>query len=282
MRYCYILMSFLALGLVYSGPICAQESDLIKQCVIPATDEHGALRFGVMLPPSYENDTRFYPVIYYMHGRNRYYLSPRAQWIASFFNEQLNEKQLPEFIMVFIDGGEGFWMDHADGSPMLETEIVNFLIPEMDKNYRTNPSKRLTMGYSLGGNGAIYFYSKHPELFAAGISLDGGIVTYEDYLSRMGDRTEIITDADYFYENGSPYGWVKRNRESLIEKQDTSIFLSAALLKEANKEFLSILDEQGIPARYIEVDCDHEFGCVFSKSQKELLLFIAKKLNQAQ
>jgi enterochelin esterase-like enzyme len=260
----------------------AQEPDLIKQCVIPATVEHGAIRFGVMLPPSYENHHGPYPVLYYMHGMNHYYLSPRAHWIASFFHKQFAEEQLPEFIMVFIDGGEGYWMDHFDGDPMLETEIVNCLIPDMDKNYRINPSLRLTMGYSLGGIGAVYFYAKHPELFAGAISLDGGILTYEDYLYRTGGRPEIISNEEYFYEYGSPYEWVKRNRDSLVEKQDTSLFLSAALLKEANKEFLSILQEQGIPAKYIEVDCAHEFECVFSESQEELLRFKAKKLKPAQ
>ena len=282
MKYCYILMSFLVLGLVCSGPICAQESDLIKQSVIPATDEHGAIRFGVMVPPSYENNSRSYPVIYYMHGMNRYYLSPRAQWIASFFNKQFKEGQLPEFIMVFIDGGEGFWCDHTDGNPMLETEIVNYLIPEMDKNYRTNPSKRLTMGWSAGGVGAVTFYTKHPELVAAAISLDGALMTWEEFVYFQGEKPEIFGNAEYYYEYGAPHNWVDRNRESLIDKPDTSIFISAAYLKESNLNFLSILEAEGIPAKYMEVNCDHEFGCVFSESQKELLLFIAKSLNQVQ
>lgn len=272
------LFSFLALGLVCTVSLCAQESDLIKQIVIPATDEHSTIRYGVMAPPSYENNSRSYPVIYYMHGMNRDYAGPRAHWIASFFNKQFKEGQLPEFIMVFIDGGEGYWMDHYDGAPLLETEIVNYLIPEMDKNYRTNPSKRLTMGYSLGGNGAMYFYTKHPELFAAAISLDGGIIRYEDFLSRTGGRPEIISDSDYFYEYGSPYEWVKRNCKALIEKPDTSILLTAGFIIDANKEFLSVLEENEIPAKFVEFGYDHEFGYVFSESQEELLKFMAEKL----
>ena len=272
------LLFFLLAGMMQMKSICAQESDILEECTIPATDEHGAINFGILVPPSYESDSRSYPVIYYLHGGNRYYLGPRAQWIASFFDKQFKEAQLSEFIMVFIDGGEGYWMDHYDGAPLLETEIVNYLIPEMDKNYRTNPLKRLTMGYSLGGNGAMYFYTKHPELFAAAISLDGGIIRYEDYLSRTGGRPDIISDSDYFYEYGSPYEWVKRNHKALIEKPDTSILLTAGFLIDANKEFLSVLEDSQIPAKFVEFGYDHEFGYVFSESQEELLKFMAEKL----
>jgi len=225
--YYRILLCCLLLGFPARNSISAQESELLKPWVIPETDEHGPILFGILLPPSYEDHSQAFPVIYYMHGMNQYYLAPRAQWIASFFIEQFTEEQFPECIMVFIDGGEGWWMDHYDGDPMLETEIVNYLIPHVDQNFRTLPSKRLTMGYSMGGNGAVFFYTKHPELFSAAISLDGGIVTYDDYLYRTGGRADIISDEDYFFEYGSPYGWVKRNREALINKADTSILLTA-------------------------------------------------------
>ncbi len=184
--------------------------------------------------------------------------------------------------MVFIDGGEGYWMNHYDGSPMLETEIVDYLIPYIDKNYRTIPSKRLIMGYSMGGNGAAFLYMKYPELFAAAASLDGGIVTYEDYLYRTGGRPEIISDKDYFLEYGSPYGWVKKNRKAISAKPDTSILLTAGFLIDANKEFLSLLEDEEIPAKFVEFGYNHEFGYVFSESQDELLRFILKNLNQAQ
>ena len=184
--------------------------------------------------------------------------------------------------MVFMDGGEGYWMDHCDGSPLLETDIVNYLIPYMDNNYRTLPSRRLIMGYSMGGNGAVFFYTKHPDLFAASISLDGGIVTYEDYLYRTGGRPEIISDKDYFLEYGSPYGWAGRNRLALIEKQDTSILLTAGFLVDANRKFLSLLEDEGIAAKYIEFGYDHEFGFVFSESQDELIRFISKRLARSE
>jgi len=274
-----LLFALLA-GMMPMQSICAQESDILEECAIPATDEHGAINFCILVPPSYEISPGHFPVIYYMHGMNRDYAGPRAKWIASFFDKQFKEGQLPEFIMVFIDGGEGYWLDHYDGDPLLETDIVNYLIPYMDKNYRTNRSKRLTMGYSLGGNGAMYFYTKHPELFAAAISLDGGIVRYEDYLLRTGGRPEIISDSDYFYEYGSPYGWVKRNHKALIEKPDTSILLTAGFVIDANKEFLSVLEDYKIPAKFVEFGYDHEFGFVFSESQDELIHFIAKRLNQ--
>ena len=264
----------LAVSLSLTGN--AQEANLMQLYGIPVTGNQDTLRFGVVLPPSYGQHSYAYPVIYYMHGMNRHYAGPRAHWIANFFYQQCKEGLLPEFIMVFIDDGEGYVCDHADGDPLLETDIVTSLIPYMDQHYSTDPAQRLTMGYSLGGNGAIFMYAKHPELFRAGISLDGGIVTYEDYVQRTGGRPEIISDEEYFYEYGSPYNWVKRNREALLEKQEPSIFLSAALLKEANEAFVSVLDAEGIPSTFIELkDFNHEFGYVFSGSEEALLAFLA-------
>lgn len=270
----------LILGCAFFHPGIAQEAAPLKLGAIPTTGVHDTLHFGILLPPSYENSSHAYPVIYYMHGMNRYYAGPRAERIAAFFEKQMEDGQLPGFIMVFIDGGEGYWMDHCDGEPLLETAIMKYLVPYVDATYHTDASKRFTMGYSMGGNGAAFFYTKHPERFSAAISLDGGIVTYEDYLQRTGGRPEIISDQEYFLEYGSPYGWINRNRVLLLEKQDTSIFLSAALLKQANKAFLSALEAEGIPAKYIEVNCTHEFGCVFAESQDELIAFLRKMMGK--
>jgi S-formylglutathione hydrolase FrmB len=192
----------------------------------------------------------------------------------------MKEGILPEFILVFVDGQDGFWCDHSDGDPMLETDLVKYLIPYLDKNYPTNPAKRLIMGFSAGGNGAVSFYTKHPDLFTAAISLDGGIITYEDFVYRIGERPGIISDASYFYEYGSPYEWVKRNRHALLEKADTTILLTAGFIIDANRNFYSVLEDLGIPAKLVEFGYDHEFQYVFSQSQDELLKFINNRLKR--
>lgn len=276
-----VLFCYLLSGLVASNFTLAQEPGQIQEIEIPENAEHGTIHFGIVLPPSYENASGAYPVIFYMHGLNRYYAGPRAQWIASFFTGQFKEGNLPECIMVFLDGGEGYWCNHYDGDPLIETELISYLIPHVDQYYRTNTSKRLIMGYSMGGNGAVFFYTKHPELFVAAASLDGGIVSYEDYLHRTGGRPEIISDEAYFLEYGSPYGWVTRNQKALCEKPDTSILLTAGYVIDANKEFLSLLEDEEIPAKFVEFGYDHEFGYVFSESKDELLKFINKRLNKA-
>jgi S-formylglutathione hydrolase FrmB len=262
------------------NPTLAQESGPVKRSVIPATDEHGEINFGIMLPPSFEKETGDYPLIFHLHGMNNYYAGQRAQWFASYFKKQMTEGRLPGFIMVFVDGEDGFWCDHHDGDPMLETELVKYLIPYLDRNYPTIPSMRLIMGFSAGGNGAVTFYTKHPELFTGVISLDGGIVTYEDFLFRIGERPDVISDSSYFYEYCSPYQWVKRNRDALLEKADTAILLTAGFIIDANKEFLSVLEDQEIPAKFVEFGYDHEFRYVLSQSEDELIAFINKRFNQ--
>lgn len=196
-----LLICCLLLGLVLTDTICAQESALLHKDTIPATEQYGSINYAILLPPSYENSAGPYPVIYYLHGLNRHYAGPRAQWIAAFFNKQFIEKQLPEFIMVFLDGGEGFWCDHADV--------------------------------------AVSIYARHPELFAATISLDGPLITWEDFLYFQGDQPDVFGTAEYYYEYGSPNKWMKQNRKALLAKPDTSIFLTAGFLIDANKKILS-------------------------------------------
>jgi enterochelin esterase-like enzyme len=281
MKY-FNLIIYFVLGLLSSQMTRAQESEPIQLGVIPANDEQDLIHFGILLPPSYEKVEGSYPVIYYLHGMNQYYASPRAQWMASFFMDQFKEGDLPEFIMVFVDGGEGFWCDHFDGNPLVETELMNYLIPYVDKEYSTDTSRRLIMGWSAGGAGALTFYTKHPEEFTAVISLDGILLTWEDFQHRIGERPQIISDSAYFYTFGSPYEWVKTNASALLEKKDTSLFLAGALLTKDYQQFLSMLGDLGIPATYTEVGCGHEFRCVFAACQERLLPFITHSLSSTR
>ena len=273
------LVAFLVFELLCSITLSAQDQILIRQSVIPETSEHHAIHFGVMLPPSYQTKDKYYPVIYYLHGLNGHYSDWKAQIVAEFFAGLFKEGEIQEFILVFPDGGEGFWGDHYDREPLLEKEIVDFLIPYIDQLYPVNADKRLIMGWSAGGAGAMAIFSKHPKLFKAIISLDGSITTWEEFMYFQGEKPDIANNSDYFYENFSPSKWVVRNKNIIKEKQDTAIFLSAALFADSHQNFLKILHDQGIPFIYKELECNHEFGCVFSEIRNDLLSFLSMILD---
>lgn len=53
-KYCGYLTCCLVWGFYGSASLCAQEPGLIKPYAIPTLEGRDSLRFGVVLPPSYE------------------------------------------------------------------------------------------------------------------------------------------------------------------------------------------------------------------------------------
>ncbi|WP_439185660.1 alpha/beta hydrolase [Carboxylicivirga taeanensis] len=268
---------YLVFELFCHTTMSAQDQNLIKRSLIAENNKHRAIQFGIMLPSSYDNNNT-YPVLYYLHGLNGFYADWKAQNVAEFFTTHSLNSELPECILVFPDGGEGFWCDHYDQDPLLEKEIVEFLIPFVDENYSVDTTKRLIMGWSVGGFGAMNLFSQHPELFKAAISLDGPMTSWEEFIALQGVRPRIVNNSDYFYENASPNRSIVRNSNAIKEKQDTTIFLAAAFLVKYHQNLLSILEGQEIPYKYIELSCPHEFGCVFSEISDDLVFFLSKAL----
>lgn len=278
MKFFFNLITCTVLGLLISNSLISQEETIIRDLIIPATNEHDTIRFGLLVPPSFENEDKKYPVIYFLHGLKGHYKGWHSRQVAEFFKINSRDKIIRECIVVFPDGGEGFWCNHYDGDPLLEDEIIKYLIPYIDKNYSTESDKRLIMGWSAGGMGAMILFSKHPALFRAALSLDGSIVSWEDFLNFQGNRPEIANSSAYYYDHCSPNEWMSRNRDMISEKPDTAIFLTAAFLAPYHKEFLSILKNDGIPFFYREIACNHEFDCVFSETSDDLLIFLSKSL----
>lgn len=231
-----------------------------------------------MLPAAYDEKDHVYPVIYFLHGLRGNYSGWQAQRIAEFFRSNAEKGEIPECIVVFPDGKEGFWCNHFDQDPMLEEEIISYLIPHVDQNYRTNREKRIILGWSAGGMGAMTLFSRNPGLFVAAASLDGSIVNWDDFLQFQGKRPEIIGNLEYYIDNCSPHKWMKENRSLITDRQDTVLFLAAGFFAPYLHDFLSILEKQEISFHYQELSCGHEFGCVFSEVEKDLLKFLSKRL----
>lgn len=279
MKYAFGLIFSLIIAMVFNSSLFSQEPILIKQCIIPSTTEHDSIRFGILVPSSYEDSSnKQYPVIYYLHGLRDEYTGSIAQKIAGYFKDQFKKEQLPESLIVFPDGGEGFWGNHSDGDPLLETEIIKYLIPYIDHSYNTNCKSRLIIGWSAGGVGALVFYTKYPELFRAAISLDASIVNWEEFKYYEGERPDIAKDSVYYYEYYNPNKYIIRNQESLRQKSDTSLFIVASFFIPMHQRILPDIEDHGIHVNYMELNCDHDFCCIFSGVSDKLNDFISRQL----
>lgn len=182
----------------------------------------------VILPQQYEKEVDF-PVVYILHGwsdnPDTWAKHPEIGMMADFYG----------IIMVMPDGGYDSWYFDSpyDGRNKYETFITRELIPVVDSEYKTRPSRdfRAITGNSMGGHGALYLGIRHQDLFANIGSMSGGVDirpfpnewgiskwlgpkdkypnNWEDYtvtnmLDRLGARgTNIIFDCgteDFFYE----------------------------------------------------------------------------------
>ncbi len=127
--------------------------------------------YCVILPANYDIDkeTRF-PVIYMLHGLGGDYK------ITKLSSAKYTDSQ--RVIMVFVEGGHGFYTDSAtQANDKYETYVVNELIPEIDKDFRTVADRkaRAVAGVSMGGYGALKYGIKYPQLFSLAVSWSGAV-----------------------------------------------------------------------------------------------------------
>ena len=139
--------------------------------------------YNIYLPPGYSSDkaadkvTRW-PVLYYLHGRGGNESSHTGAFAQ--FDQAIKDKKIPPFIYVHaMCGSNSGYVDAVDGSIMGETVFIKELIPHIDATYRTFPLKggRAVEGFSKGGQGALLFAFKFPELFSSCIGYAAGLAS---------------------------------------------------------------------------------------------------------
>lgn len=132
---------------------------------------HGFTRVNVLLPIGYEQSRRRYPVLYLLHGFTNSY----ASWAAK--TDLVHFARPFAIIIVMPDGGNGWYINDADGGPRWEDYHMYQLIPFIDSHYRTiaNRADRAIAGLSMGGFGALSYAARHPDLFSAAASFSGAL-----------------------------------------------------------------------------------------------------------
>ena len=133
----------------------------------------------VLLPAGYKASAhRRYPVLYLLHGA----LDDYKSWTDKGAAEAIT-KSAPLIVVMPDAGQEGnytnWYNDGAFGQPMWETWHIRQLVPWVDAHYRTIAKRagRATAGLSMGGNGAMSYAARHPDLFVSASSFSGAVDT---------------------------------------------------------------------------------------------------------
>ncbi|HEX9683522.1 MAG TPA: alpha/beta hydrolase-fold protein [Acidimicrobiales bacterium] len=154
----------------------------------------------VYLPPGYATSGLRYPVVYVLHGGG----GDQQDWITvgdlqGVLDRNSEDDPSKAVIAVVPDGRSGQWYDYENGDFLIETYVVDHLVPYVDHNLRTIADRRgrAVVGLSNGGYGAIHFAGKRPDMFIAA----GGMS------SNLGARTlsGLGPDGAVHYQGSVPY-----------------------------------------------------------------------------
>jgi S-formylglutathione hydrolase FrmB len=154
--------------------------------------------YVVYLPPSYAHDqTRRYPVAYYLHGL----FGNERNWVDQGHLDAAMDSLIaagsPEMIVVMPDGDDGWYTTwntlgnygvcvrdstrHEPAStycvrwPHYDDYIARDLVAHVDSVYRTIPDRRhrAIAGLSMGGYGAVALALEYPKVWSAAASHSG-------------------------------------------------------------------------------------------------------------
>jgi len=290
---------WLVLALCLSASAYAQQAQP-KSAALPANVENHKLTsklmaremsYRVVLPEGYgklkdKNTTvkpKFYPVIYLLHG------------LTGHFDNWTDKSKLVEYaarydyIFVTPEGNNGWYSDSSTVSnDKYESYIIQELIPEIDKNFRTQADRnhRAVAGLSMGGYGSIKFGLKYPEKFVLVGSFSGALQAASLTEKMLGSGWKALTDSITGVYGAEDSPTRKANdvfkivREMPADKASALPFIYFDCGTEdgliiTNREFSTALLEKKIPHEFRELPGKHDWK--FWDAQIQEFLRVSEK-----
>lgn len=135
------------------------------------------LKTAVVTPTTYSKSKLNYPVVYLLHGAYGHF----QDWLKKTPTKNVVTALADQYnLIIVLPEGEtfSFYLDSPiSKESQFETFITQEVIQKVDAKYRTIATNkgRVITGLSMGGHGALYLSSKHPELFCAAGSMSGAV-----------------------------------------------------------------------------------------------------------
>ncbi|WP_276380710.1 alpha/beta hydrolase family protein [Flavobacterium sp. H4147] len=132
---------------------------------------------AVVLPNTYAKSKTTFPVMYLLHGAYGHF----SDWLKNTPNKKLVQSLSDQYnLIIVMPEGEtfSFYLDSpVNKESQFETFITQEVIQKVDQTYKTisNRTGRVITGLSMGGHGALYLSTRHPDLFCAAGSMSGAV-----------------------------------------------------------------------------------------------------------
>jgi S-formylglutathione hydrolase FrmB len=230
---------------------------------VPSAVMNKAYKAAVVLPASYAKNQASYPVLYLLHGGGGHF----RDWLTSTPDKNLVKNLADKYnLIIVMPEGEtfGWYMDSPfDQNNKFETYITKEVIQKIDATYRTVKSNkgRVITGLSMGGHGAMYLSSRHPDLFGAAGTMSGAMdmnftkfKVNADFTKSLKDRFEkLLGTSDVSQEVFVKNSIV--NMVDVIKKNAMPIIIDCGIddfLIDANRELHNRLLYAGVLHDYTE------------------------------
>jgi S-formylglutathione hydrolase FrmB len=152
-------------------------SAVVDTIVIPSKVMNKEYKAVIVLPASYANNNKNYPVLYLLHGGYGHF----DDWILKTPDRTLVPRLADQYNFIIVMP-EGEIFSYYLNSPVakesqFETYVSKEVIEKIDSSYRTIKDRkgRAITGLSMGGYGALYLSTLHPDLFCAAGSMSGAL-----------------------------------------------------------------------------------------------------------
>ncbi len=133
------------------------------------------LKAAVVLPDSYKSSNHAFPVLYLLHGGQGSF----RDWLTQTPDKMLLHRIADQYNIVIVTPEGGATSYYFDSPLVQESQFETFISKEVlarvESLYRVIREKkgRIIAGLSMGGHGAMFIASRHPELYAAAGSMSG-------------------------------------------------------------------------------------------------------------
>lgn len=144
---------------------------------IPSAAMNKTYKAAVVLPKSYGKSKADFPVLYLLHGGGGRF----SDWLRQTPDKQLLHKLADQYNLIIVTPeGErlgGYLDSPLQADNKFETYITREVLCKIDNTYRTIRDRkgRVITGLSMGGHGALYLASRHPDLYCAAGSMSGAL-----------------------------------------------------------------------------------------------------------
>lgn len=214
-------------GFLLTLPLYAAKVDSLD---VPSAVMKKNMRAVVVLPDAYASTGKAktpYPVLYLLHGGFGHF----NDWITKTPDKTIIQRLADQYNLIIVMP-EGEVFSYYLDSPVIkdsqfETYLTKEVIDKIDKTYRTirTPKGRVITGLSMGGYGALYLATRHPDLYCAAGSMSGALNLDMNAWKLPPDATAGIKAA---FEkilgpfSQSPDGWASYSVVGMADKMKTN------------------------------------------------------------